>query len=397
MKIVDKHLPAVRISPMDEFFFFGYYDLQPFNKKGNLHLAHKAPFMDRLQVRDDVASVGVIDMSTRKFEKLADTKAWNFQQGAMLQWNELAPDDEIIYNDVVDGELAGVVMNINTGNKRYLDRPVSNVSKDGRFALSVNMSRLYNFRPGYGYAIPEDSFYWKNHDKDDGVFVIDMLTGKSKLVLSLDEIWERTGSHFGKDEKMNINHITFNPSGNRFLALVRNFPKPGQRHDTAMITVNRDGSDFYLLSDYGVQSHYYWIDDETIIIYNDGKELDCTRGWGNNYILKDKTHNGYLQADGFFWEDNHMSYSPDGKYMLNDTYPRAYRMQTLRVYYPEGDILAELGRYYSMEHSTTDIRCDLHPRWNRTGDMITFDSTHEGYRGIYSVEFNDGIKKQLFE
>jgi hypothetical protein len=33
------------------------------------------------------------------------------------------------------------------------------------------------------------------------------------------------------------------------------------------------------------------------------------------------------------------------------------------------------------------MRCDLHPRWNRSGDKVSLDSTHEGgRRQIYVVD-----------
>lgn len=56
----------------------------------------------------------------------------------------------------------------------------------------------------------------------------------------------------------------------------------------------------------------------------------------------------------------------------------------------------ELGKFYTMPRSVIDIRCDLHPRWNETGSMISFDSTHEGRRGIYLVQFEE-IKEAYFE
>ena len=114
---------------------------------------------------------------------LDTTQAWNFQQGAMLQWNPKVADREIIYNSFIDNEFAGVFMDIYSGKKRYLDRPVANVSKDGKYGISINMSRLYDFRPGYGYAWPTDKYYYNNHSCNDGINVIDMDSGKSKLVL----------------------------------------------------------------------------------------------------------------------------------------------------------------------------------------------------------------------
>lgn len=393
-----KSLPVRRISPEGEHFFFGYYDLQPLNDRETLHLTHRSTFRNRLQYKEDAVEVGFLELATGKYQMLDTTYAWNFQQGAMLQWNPKAPDREVIFNTLLDGQHRGVIMDIYSGHKRYLDRPVANVSRDGKYALSINMSRLYNFRPGYGYAFPADPFYHKNHDAEDGVFLIDMETGRAKLVLSLQQIWEFTGAFFSKDEKMIINHITFNTEGSRFVALVRNFPPKGTRHDTAVITANTDGSDMFLLSDYGVQSHYYWIDEKQLVIYSDGKELSCSRGWGNDYVLTDKTREGYLLADGYFSFDNHMSFSPDRKYMLADSYPRTeHRMQQLGIYHPEKNIVVEVGKFYSVPSAVTDVRCDLHPRWNRSGDLITFDSTHEGYRGIYAIAFDDNVKETLFE
>ena len=237
MKILEKSYYAKRISPLDGHYTFGYYDLQPFN--GNLHLAHKFPVADRLQEAGDVADIGIIDINApvAKFEKLAETSAWNHQQGAMLQWNPASPKDEIIYNACIDGQLCGVVMNVNTGKKRYLDRPVANVSPKGDYALSINFPRLYDFRPGYGYACYKDPYFDVKHSDEDGVFLIDMKTGKSRLIISMQEIWDKFGkNYFDRDRKLNINHITFNTDGTRFLMLVRNFREEGdKRHMTAVI------------------------------------------------------------------------------------------------------------------------------------------------------------------
>ncbi|PWX16163.1 hypothetical protein CYK66_10230 [Clostridium perfringens] len=36
-----------------------------------------------------------------------------------------------------------------------------------------------------------------------------------------------------------------------------------------------------------------------------------------------------------------------------------------------------------------DTRCDLHPRWNHSGNKICFDSIFEGHRGLYSVDISE--------
>ena len=377
-----------RISPREQHFFFGYYDLQPFSKNGKYHLAHKVNFMDRLHMGDDEAEIGIIELDTLKYSPITATRAWNFQQGSMLQWNPQAPDTEIIYNALADGEYVAVTENILTGKKRYADRPVANVSRDGRYGLSINMSRLYDFRPGYGYATVRDPFYDENHSKDDGIFLIDMETGKSKMIISMQDIWDFSGSFYGGiDKKMVVNHITFNPSANRFLFLPRDFHVPTKQiHHTAIITANLDGSDMYLLSDYGwYNSHYNWKDDETVIFYAkiDGRDRGGELG---NFELRDKTRECKMIGRDIFTRDNHMSYSADGKRLLWDSYPDADMMQSLRITSLDTMQTKSLGKYTSMKPACTAVRCDLHPRWNTDSTSVSFDSTHEGYRGIYVID-----------
>ena len=395
MKCINKSLFARRITPADEHCFFGYYDLNAFN--GNLHLIHKVGFNDRLQTGKDKAEIGIVNITNNKYEKLDETAAWCFQQGAMLQWSSTAPKEEIIYNSVCGDDYNATILNINTGKKRFLDRPVASVSPRGDYAISINFGRTYDFRPGYGYAVFPDRFYHKKHSKDDGVFLTDLKTGKSKLVLSLDEIWEFSHRFFkDRDEKMLINHITFNTDGSRFLMLVRNFPENGKMWSTAIITANTDGSDMFLLSDYGVQSHYHWKDRENVIFFSDGKELECTRGWANNYVLKDKSYEGELIGGGFYVDDNHMSYSPDRRLLLSDGYADARKLQPLRIHNLEKDICTEIGRFYELPYNIIDLRCDLHPRWNEDGTKISFDSTHEGSRAVYLIDL-EPVLDTLFD
>ena len=56
MDYLGKKSAAVsRISPGDAHYFFGYYDLQPYNADESLYLTHKTDFRNRLQGKSDVA------------------------------------------------------------------------------------------------------------------------------------------------------------------------------------------------------------------------------------------------------------------------------------------------------------------------------------------------------
>ena len=370
-------------------YFFGYYDVQPWNKDGNLHLCHKVKFWKRMPEKGEVAEIGVIDTNDdNKYIKLAETTAWNFQQGSLLRWNPAAPNDEIIYNSNENGQYKGVILNIKTGERRYTDYPLANVDSSGNYGLGINFSRLYDFRPGYGYGEIEDPYYNVNHPKDDGIFLVDLKTGKSKLVLSTDELWNLTKDTLDSDKKVLINHINFNEDGSRFVCLFRTFPENGGRWKTAVITANRDGSDPYVLREFDIASHYFWKDNENLIIYAnhyDGVQL---------YMWKDKTHQAKLIGKEFFkGEDGHCSFSPDKKYVLYDCYWNADGYRPLNLYDVEKDKGITLGLYYSYpELEPEDIRCDLHSRWNGNGNVITFDSVHEGRRGIYYMDLKEILK-----
>ena len=59
------------------------------------------------------------------------------------------------------------------------------------------------------------------------------------------------------------------------------------------------------------------------------------------------------------------------------------------TFWAKNDTNITLGSFYSIETPVIDIRCDLHPRWSRNNKIITFDSTHERFRGIYMVNWEN--------
>jgi hypothetical protein len=143
------------ISPNDgAHYFFGYYDLQPLDAAERLHLCHRVGFMERLPLADDVAQLGAIDLQTGEFTEYAQTTAWNFQQGAQLRWY----GDAVAYNVRTADGFAAEIKNVSTGSVKRLDRPFADMSRDGRHALSVSFSRIYDFRPGYGCIVAPNTW-----------------------------------------------------------------------------------------------------------------------------------------------------------------------------------------------------------------------------------------------
>ncbi|MFE5318022.1 hypothetical protein ACFQ88_04830 [Paenibacillus sp. NPDC056579] len=130
-------------------------------------------------------------------------------------------------------------------------------------------------------------------------------------------------------------------------------------------------------------SHYHWKDTENIVIWSSGaKDSDM----GNQlYVLKDRSNEVQPIDREYFLKDGHCSYSPDRSILLYDSYPDTDSYRHLYLYHLAHKRGVTLGSFYSQPHINGDIRCDLHPRWNRAGTAISFDSTHEGHRRIYTV------------
>lgn len=400
--IKEQLVPIERITREPTHNFYGYYDNQPFSQDLQYHLVHRVPFMNRMQTASDVAELGMIRLRDNAFIPLAETAAWNFQQGSMFQWRPRHPD-EVIYNVCSAMSYKSVILNVRTGEKRILPLPIASVSQDGKTAVSINFSRVFWFRPGYGYAGIDDPWTAQLHPADDGVYCIDLDTGECKLVLSLDDMFRIAEPYMHSEQertewKYLVNHINISPSGQRFLVLFRGRAlkrTTGVSWRTYTITANIDGSEPYVLLD-DVASHLHWRDDENIMIYANtyGDHV-----WGC-YLFRDRTHE-YLKFDpkNTMPGDGHCSFSPDRKLILNDTYYDGEGYITLYLYNIEEEKTAALAKIASRSYdelADVDMRCDLHPRWSADGSQISFDSVHEGHRHIYRIRMED-LPKNIWD
>jgi hypothetical protein len=402
---------VTRMTPYGGNYFFGYYDLTPQNMGGDKYLYHRVDFIDRIQKRGDRALLGWFDPGVPTndpscFNPVVETSAWNFQQGAMLQWHPAQPDSTIIYNHEDKTAYKGVVHNLITGEKHLLDQPVANVSPCGEKAVSINFSRMYTFRPGYGYAGIDDPWFSVNQPADDGIYRINLSTGEAPLILSLKSIWERTladSCPTEKQPKILVNHITWNTTGSRFLFLLRYISSKGGGWKTSVMVSDDKGDDLQVLIPFGFASHYWWTGEDEVMFYSQGKEAGSEPGL---YLInvKDKT---FIPVNrNVFNQDVHCSVFPGSDWILNDTYPHPYSSllnrgaikgnlpgyRRLFLYNNHDKSVVQMGNFFSPPQYEGDIRCDLHPRWSRDNSYFTFDSLHEGFRGIYRVDWKENYK-----
>ena len=379
----------VRISPDDNNheYFFGYYDKSPWDISDRYMLCMRANDTWSDVSPREKADILLIDTEKaekdpERVKKIAETRAWNVQQSCMLQW--LGPDysSRILYNDYRDGKYCSVILTLETMEEKVINAPVYSVAADGSFALTLDFSRLYELRPGYGYynvpeitkgiALPDSTAIWK----------VDLVTGEVTTLLKYTDFANFEPRPEMKEEGSvhKVNHIMLSPNGKRFMVLYRWFN--GQRKYTRLITCNVDGTDMYVLSDDDMVSHCYWKNNSAILAFENKKKT----GPGY-YLMKDKTDK-YIHCWPQFSNDGHPSYSPDGKYIVTDSYPDRARVESINLM--DGNERKRenttIARVFAPFKYDNDTRCDLHPRWNHAGDKICFDSIFEGHRGLYVVD-----------
>lgn len=369
----------IKLSPdADGEYFFGYYDKSPWDATGRYVLCMKAKDTWSDVSPKDKVKILLIDTKTCTAEIVAESSTWNVQQGCMAQW--LGPDymGRIIFNDYRDGKYVSVIKNVFSGKEeKVISYPVYTVSTDGKTALSLDFSRLYNLRPGYGYynvpevtkgeALPDRTCIWK----------INLETGVVQSLLKYTDFADLdTRLEMKEDGSVHkVNHLMFSPNGKRFMVLHRWFV--GQRKYTRLVTCNVDGTEMYNLSDDDMVSHCFWKNDDEILAFENKKST----GPGY-YLMKDKTKE-YSQHWKELNGDGHPSYSPDGSLVVTDSYPDRTRIATVKIM--KGEEVNVVARVFAPFKYDNDTRCDLHPRWSRDGKMVCFDSIFEGKRGLYAV------------
>ncbi|MCD6365442.1 MAG: hypothetical protein J7M14_06160 [Planctomycetes bacterium] len=369
--------------------FFGYYDKFQIDLTATKMLTMEVDFEDRPAAAGDIAKIGVVDMSAgNKLAIVAETAAWSWQQSCMLQWLPGQADRKIIFNIRRENNFGCCVLDIVTAERRFYDRPVFAVSSDGRFALSAGFARMALLRPTCGYPGVDDPHRDICAPQDDGIYYLNLETGLSRMIISLGQIAAIGAEARFEGCKHWFNHLLLSPDNERFAFLHRHQVEPDARAwRTRLFTARTDGSNIHLLNDHEMTSHFAWRDKQTILAW--ARRFDT----GNHYYyFTDLSDEVRLVSPQKLLRDGHMSYRPQGEWIVTDSYPDADRMQHLMLFNERTDELVELGRFHSpvlRKRAGNPCRCDLHPRWSRDGNFITFDSLHEGPRQVYMVDVGD--------
>ena len=352
----------------NQHVFYGYYDKNPQNEDSSRLLATVTNGDGAGTPNQALAKVGYFNLDC-KFVPVAETAAWCWQQGCMLRW--LSNGNVIIFNCELGGGYGARIIDVRNRNTlAELNRPIYSLSPTGKVGLSCSFSRLHRYRPGYGYPqlqFPNDDLH---APEEDGIWNVDIESGKSTLAYSLKHIAGVLPHESMRNAAHYINHLSFSPDGTNYL-FVHLWVSPGGRQHSRMFTSSLTGC-LKLLHNHYV-SHYCWRAPKEIVVYSDNGENQKAY----NLFEIDKGIKGQL----FPWTtlpDGHCSFADCGDILLTDTYPDQYGYQHLYLIPRRGPVYS-VGQFYHPAKLAHEARCDLHPRWGSKNDVI-IDLAPDGRR-----------------
>lgn len=370
-EVITSNYPITSI----EGYFFGFHDKCPWSADGTKILAHKCKNKySRPPITEEI-EVGFFPYpGLDDFVPVGRTRTWNWQMGAMLQW--VGQTNNIIFNDYSNDRLQARVVDIEDNELMKVPRPVAAIDPQGMWGLSHSFIRLQRFAPAYAYFHGDEDTARDVCPANDGLCLIDLNSGNSELLFSIADIAAIPNNHFSDSIYHYLTHPLFSPNGDRF-SFYHRWIDSKKRTWTRLFTCDRQGGNLHLFDTDGVVTHTAWKSDGELVAYALKKDIG-----DHYYLFKDKTEEFEIIGHTQYSSDGHPQFSPAENTMVTDSYPDRKRFQYLTNYNLDTGDLRNLAAIKSPFKFRGDIRCDLHPRWNRDGSAICFDSSHTGNRSL---------------
>lgn len=377
--IAQAHVSMRAITQGPAHHWFGYYDKLEFDPSGRYVLGMETTFENRSPEPDDVIKVGMVDLEDGdRWIELGQTRAWNWQQGCMLQFLP-GSASEVIWNDREGDRFFCHILDIHTREKRTLPFPVYTLSPDGKTALSVDFERINDMRPGYGYAGPPDPFSDQLAPAEGGIYLADLQSGEKKLIVSLAQMnqmplpdsEDRAFADF-YTQKNWFNHLLFSPDGSRFIFLHRwkATSKSGVGgFGTLMYTSDLAGEDIRLVDASGFSSHFIWKNTDSILVWT----RHPSHGDGFYLFGDNDAQAAQIIGKDIMTRNGHCTYLPGNEWILNDTYPDEERLQHVYLYHLATGRRIPLADCFLDPKYKGEWRVDTHPRFSPDGTQAIID------------------------
>lgn len=303
----------------------------------------------------------------------------------MIEWCHQSPNDELLFNDVVDGSAVGVRLNVLTGARQVYMRPFAAAGGEGTNAASVNLGRIARLVPGEGAAGVPDHFADESAPEEDGLFVIGLTHDLQRLLVSIASVAADARERHAELRRRDFwfDHVSFNPTGKRLLFTVfaggRN-----ARPDSAFWTIGIDGAGLREVVPFGRgATRGAWLDAGSCIATFRGED-----GFLAPRVFADSAETGEAACAGNISGPVRVIPSHDGNRLAIESENSRRRLKILTVFERTKGVARTLGELGVADDALFQGpgRCDMNPRWNHAGSALCVDAVGiEGTRQLHIV------------
>ena len=392
-----------------------FFDSSPFSPSGRYLGLTRLAAEDRLPEPGDLAQIVVVDLATVQERVVAQTRGWDMQLGAQVQWGR--DDSQLLFNDldVATWRPFGVSLDPATGRRRELAGTIYHVSPDGTRTASPCLRRIVHVQRGYGVVVPPQATPRnRGAAEDDGIYLTDLTSGHCRLLVSLAQI-VRTATPALKMKRFAGGdfyafHVKFSPTGDRLMLALAWSPRrrpgwlgrrvrrllgiapPPKRH-RMLITLSADGTDVRLAVPAEAWArgghHPNWCPDGEHILMNlnlGGERLKLVR------VRYDGSH--LAAMTDAVCGSGHPTLHPDGRHVLTDAYlnePPAFGDGTVPIRWidlADGSerTLVRIRTHPPHGGPKSTFRMDPHPAWDRAFRRVAFNACPDHTRRVYVAD-----------
>lgn len=394
-------MPVWCVTPTGRGTIHRFFDTSPFSPSGRYLGLTRLPAEDRLPRPGEPAQVVVVDLKTGVERVVAETRGWDTQLGAQVQWG--GDDSQLFFNelDPATWTAYGVRLDPATGARTALGGTVYMVSPDGRLAASPDLVRIGTTQPGYGVVVPPERLLERPPPGEDGVFVTDTATGRRRLLVSLEQVAELLPRPAEGDADVSCFHVKWSPQGARLQFVVRvlgQAPGGRARMRAQLLTVRADGSDLRIAipaSEWAKGGHHpNWCPDGEHVLMNlrlDGTNMRFVRARYDGSDLGELVPG--IEGSG------HPTLHPNGRHLLTDAYPRepvafgdgTVPLRLVDLETRSEQCLVRIPVVPDFAGPRQELRVDPHPAWNRSFTRIAFNAWLDGSRRVCVADLSEVV------
>ena len=412
--------------------WFGYYNYDPLDTTHKRLLCNRADFDGRAITSEDSIELGWMDVESGEWNHIDRTRAFNWQQGAMLQWMP-HDSDLVVYNSENSEHYVSYIYNVKTREKRTIDWPIYAIAPNGKRAFSLNYERCYWCR-AYHYKPIVNEKYNVNVPDEDGIYEIDLENNTRKLVVDIHDVIATDKDENFSEKKHWLEHIMLNREGTKMVFLHRFSGEDVFRYTTRVCICDTDGKNLQVISGWRNNdwSHVGWKSENEFVVFTVrkgavasnsapktrgglymyakkiykkflspilGKTITSKLESSHEYQLYEIIGNAAVKKDTYSGNigaiDGHPSFTVDGGIMITDTYQDTSNYQHLQAYNPTTKKMLELGSFFAT-FSGNPASCDLHPKLSRDNEYVMVDTAYSGKHTLVLFKLDwSAIKSDL--